>query len=118
MKQTERKENVLYSSGEVQEMFGITRKTLFYYDKRGLLKPTARKGSQEHKLYSAEDLYRLRRILHYKEAGLHIAEICLLFDEPSFPESEILRKALKRIIEEKNQKEHQILLLKNMIHNL
>ena len=118
MKQKEREEKILYSSGEVQEMFGITRKTLFYYDKRGLLKPAARKGTQEHKLYSTFDRQRLSRILHYKKAGLHISEICLLLDDPSFPESEILQKALERIIEEKKQKEQQILLLRKMIHDL
>lgn len=118
MNQTERDEKVLYSSGEVQAMFSITRKTLFYYDKTGLLKPSARKGSQEHKLYSPEDLERLSRILYYKRAGLKISEIFLLLDQPSCSESEILHKALVRITGEKNLKEHQILLLENMIRNL
>ena len=117
MKQTAGGKEELYSSGEVQKMFGITRKTLFYYDKRGLLKPAARKGSQEHKLYSQDDLNRLSQILHYKEAGLHISEIIILLDQASCSETDILQEALQRITQEMKQKEHQVKLLREMIRN-
>lgn len=60
---------------EVCEIAGITRKTLFYYDKIGLLKPTARIGNQKHKLYSDKALRRLLQIRIYRKAGLDIREI-------------------------------------------
>ena len=42
----------LYTVAEISSITGVTRKTLFYYDKIGLLNPTNRIGPQMHKFYA------------------------------------------------------------------
>lgn len=60
---------------EVCELLKITRKTLFYYDRIGLLKPTIRQGSQHHKLYGDKALKKLIIICIYRKAGYRIEDI-------------------------------------------
>lgn len=66
---------------EVCQYAGVTRKTLFYYDRIGLLKPSVRKGSQKHKLYDEEAVERLLEIRRYREAGFDIREIREALDQ-------------------------------------
>ena len=68
---------------EVCEITGVTRKTLFYYDKIGLLKPSYRKGSQRQKLYSEKAIKKLCGIRILKEAGFNINQIRLYLEKPS-----------------------------------
>ena len=44
-------DETLYSVGEICRITGITRKTLFYYDRIGLLVPYKRTEPQQFKLY-------------------------------------------------------------------
>ncbi len=63
-----------WKTGELSELTGLTLRTLRYYDQIGLFSPSARTGSG-HRLYSAEDLSRLQRILSLKSIGLSLEEI-------------------------------------------
>lgn len=74
------KEKELYSIKDVCNRYRITRKTLFYYDKVGLLKPTERVGKQSFKYYDDQALQRLEKIHQYREAGLSIAEVKAIID--------------------------------------
>ncbi|MBQ1321890.1 MAG: MerR family transcriptional regulator, partial [Solobacterium sp.] len=65
----------IYTVSDICSLTGVTRKTLFYYDRIGLLKPVARSGPQNSKLYDQEGLRKLQRILRYREAGLQISEV-------------------------------------------
>ena len=60
---------------EVCLMMHVTRKTLYYYDKVGILKPTIRAGKQKAKLYDEEQLLKLQMILKYKKAGVSLDRI-------------------------------------------
>ena len=55
-------DETLYSVGEICRITGITRKTLFYYDRIGLLVPYERTEPQQFKLYDRERLERLNGI--------------------------------------------------------
>ncbi len=86
-----------YSVGDVCALLGMTRKTLFYYDRTGLAKPTERIGPQGYKVYDEAALNRLRRIAAYRQAGLTIEEVRHLLD-PDFPgEIQLLTDALERL---------------------
>ena len=74
-------ENRYYTVADICAMLGITRKTLFFYDREDLLKPHRRQGPQRAKLYLFEDVERLRTILEYKKAGLLLKEIRCLLEE-------------------------------------
>lgn len=81
---------------ELTEEFGVTTRTLRFYEDRKLLSPF-RRGRK--RLYRPRDRIRLRLILRGKRLGLsldEIAEIIDLYDETSGPQKQI-DLLLKRI---------------------
>lgn len=63
-----------YTIGQLAKQTGLSRSTLIYYDKRGLLQPSARSHGNYRK-YSEADKTRLERILCYRAAGLSLEDI-------------------------------------------
>ena len=109
-------EERLYSVKEVCEEFDITRKTLFYYDKAGLLKPSKRMGKQRFKYYNDEAVSRLRLIINYRSAGLIIEEIRTIIDiDDKQAILLILMDAKKRLTEEAFEKEQELKRLELLI---
>jgi DNA-binding transcriptional MerR regulator len=106
MKKNETKE--LYSVGQICEKTGITRKTLFYYDRNGLLTPTERSGPQQFKFYDEEKLARLKLIITYREAGLSIAEIREILDDQKSDRLKVLKGALNRLLQERDETDQEI----------
>ncbi len=81
---------------ELTQEFGVTTRTLRFYEDRKLLSPF-RRGRK--RLYRPRDRIRLRLILRGKRLGLsldEIAEIIDLYDETSGPQKQI-DKLLERI---------------------
>lgn len=109
------KEEKLYTVGEVCGQMGITRKTLFYYDQIGLLKPSERVSSQQAKLYDSEKIARLQCILQYREAGLRISEIRELLDGQNASRLSILQAAMERLLREQTHVEQEICRLAALI---
>ncbi|MCM2275174.1 MAG: MerR family transcriptional regulator [Candidatus Didemnitutus sp.] len=66
--------------------FGLTRSTLLYYDRIGLLRPDYRTSSG-YRLYNAADRARLAAICRYRMAGLPLARIATLLDDDRRPRS-------------------------------
>ena len=65
--------------GTLAKAHGLSRSTLLYYDKIGLLSPSSHiKG--EYRLYSAEDEERLEKICAYRNAGILLKQIIHLLD--------------------------------------
>lgn len=113
--ETYRKEEKLYTVGEICEQMGITRKTLFYYDQIGLLKPSERVSSQQAKLYDRKKIARLQCILQYREAGLRISEIRELLDDQNVHRLSILQAAMTRLQKERDGVEQEIVNLTKLI---
>lgn len=59
---------------QIAQAFGLSRATLLYYDRVGLLRPFHRTAAG-HRLYSAEDERRLARIRELRTAGMPLDEI-------------------------------------------
>ena len=76
------RKQILYKVNEVCKMFNTTRKTLYYYDKIGLLQPVSRKGPHLHKLYTQEEMKKLEMILDFRDAGVPIYSIKAILDNP------------------------------------
>lgn len=108
-------EDKLYSVSDICYLTGVTRKTLFYYDKIGLLEPSLRQGIQKHKMYDENQRRRLDVILKYRNAGMTILEVKSLLDDPQVNRKEIFENALKRLNEEYEQKKEQIEVLKELM---
>lgn len=100
---------------ELCQRYGITRKTLFYYDRKGLLKPVERIGSQGIKLYDEASVKRLETILEYRSAGLMIEEIQALLGEGCEDRLTVLNAALSRLKNERAEKDAQITALIRII---
>lgn len=85
---------------EVSEISGISVRTLHYYDKINLLKPTAYSVSG-YRYYDEEALAKLQQILFFKEFDLPLKEIKIIIENPSFDKEAALIKQ-KRLLQMKN----------------
>lgn len=65
--------------GRLARRFGLSRSTLLYYDRLGLLSPSSRSHSG-YRLYSDEDVARLEKILLYRNVGLSLQAVGSLFE--------------------------------------
>jgi nicotinamidase-related amidase len=63
-----------YTISKIASMAGISTKTLRYYEKLGLLIPSARSTSG-YRLYSDEDIVKLQRILLFKQFDFPLRQI-------------------------------------------
>ena len=69
-----------YTTGEIAKLCGVTVRTVQYYDTRGILSPTElTEGGR--RLYSEDDLKRLKVICFLRELGLPIDSISQLLAE-------------------------------------
>ncbi len=66
--------------GEVAELAGVTVRALHHYDELGLLSPSGRSDAG-YRLYSYDDLVRLREILIWRSLGFALSEIASLLDD-------------------------------------
>jgi MerR family transcriptional regulator, thiopeptide resistance regulator len=66
---------------EVAELTGVTVRALHHYDELGLLCPCER-SEAGYRLYSYDDLARLREILIWRRLGFSLNEIRSLLDDP------------------------------------
>ncbi len=105
----------LYTTGEVAKLCGVSVRTVQYYDDRGILIPsTLSEGGR--RLYSEEDLKRMRIICFLRETGLPINSISALFAEEK-PESIIsllLEEQEKTLREELSERQAKLELLEGI----
>ena len=69
-----------YTTGEIARLCDVTVRTVQYYDNRGILIPSELSDGGR-RLYSEDDLKRLRIICFLRDAGLSINSISALFTE-------------------------------------
>lgn len=69
-----KKQENLFTIGEFAAKAGVTLRTIRYYDRIGLLSPSAH-NCLGHRLYSIQDFARLQKILTLKFIGLSLDEI-------------------------------------------
>ena len=74
--------------------YGLSRSTLLYYDRIGLLPPSGRTGA-DYRYYTEKDRKRLERICHLRRAGLTLAEIQRVLAAGGKPGVQLIRKRLE-----------------------
>ena len=84
----------MYTIGELGKKFKLSRSTLLYYDKIGLLRPSQRTES-DYRLYSQDDFDRMSKIALYKKAGLPLKAIGEILDDSENQLSNILEQRLE-----------------------
>lgn len=79
-----------YTINKIAALAGVTLRTMRYYDKIGLLIPSARTEAG-YRQYSEEDTERLQQILFFRELDFPLAKIKEILNNPSFDRKEALR---------------------------
>ena len=88
---------------EVSRLTGVSIRTLQYYDKIGLLKPSAYTESG-YRLYDDTALHRLQQILLLRELGFPLKDIPAILDAPG----DVRRQALDRQIRQLEAKRQRL----------
>ena len=101
-----------YTTGEIAKLCGVTVRTVQYYDTRGILIPTEL-SEGGRRLYSGDDLKRMKIICFLRDLGLPIDSISQLLseDDPGSVISLLLEQqeqALKEEIGERREKLHKL----------
>lgn len=91
----------LFKSSEFARLSGVTKRTLRHYDEIGLLVPAC-KNDSSHRLYSEDDLKKMRQISILKFIGLSITDINGLLNE-KHAISELLKRQDERMLKKMKQ---------------
>ncbi len=75
----------LYGIGDLSREFGVTTRTIRFYEDQGLLSPT-RDG--QNRIYEGRDRVRLKLVLRGKRLGFSLKEIKKLIELYDAPEGE------------------------------
>lgn len=67
--------------GRAAALVGVSVKTLHHWDDIGLVRPSDRTPAG-YRVYSADDVARIHRVLVYRELGFPLAEIGRILDDP------------------------------------
>ncbi|WP_284380270.1 MerR family transcriptional regulator [Litoribrevibacter albus] len=86
----------MYRIGQLVKDFGLSRSTLLYYDRIGLLKSQIRTGAN-YRIYSEADYHRLGKICTYKQAGISLEDIKSLLDTSECNITNVLEKRLESL---------------------
>ena len=111
-----------YTTGEIAKLCGVTVRTVQYYDTRGILVPTElTEGGR--RLYSEDDLKRMRIICFLRDLGLPIDSISQLLSEtdPGSVISLLLQQqeqALKQELSERQEKLGKLETLRRELKSL
>lgn len=89
----------MYRISQLARQFGLSRSTLLYYDRIGLLSPTGRSGAG-YRLYAQADRERLSSICSFRQAGLGIEEITAILASDGDATVTVLKQRLVAVGEE------------------
>lgn len=66
--------------GEIADFFGVSRKALRLYEKKGIIKPVKVDTDNGYRYYSAEQVQQLNALLELKAFGFSLDEIKMIID--------------------------------------
>ncbi|WP_073483480.1 MerR family transcriptional regulator [Streptoalloteichus hindustanus] len=84
--------------GRAAALVGISVRTLHHWDEIGLVRPSGRTWAG-YRVYSAQDIARVHRVLVYRELGFPLARIGRLLDDPDVNAREHLRRQRSLLVD-------------------
>lgn len=108
-----------YTTGEIAKLCGVSVRTVQYYDTRGILTPSElTEGGR--RLYSEDDLKRMRIICFLRDAGISINSIGELLsgDDPGSVISILLEQQEQLLREEVNERQAKLDMLNGIKREL
>jgi DNA-binding transcriptional MerR regulator len=106
-----------YSISLLGRAFGLSRSTLLYYDRLGLLPPAGRTGSG-YRTYTDKDRRRLERICYFREAGLALKDIRKVLSSGGKPGAKLLEKRMRETAASIQSLRNQQRLLAGMLRRI
>jgi MerR family transcriptional regulator, thiopeptide resistance regulator len=106
-----------YSISRLARACGLSRSTLLYYDRLGLLKPSGRTGAG-YRYYTHAEQRRLERISHFRQAGLTLKEIRAVLSSGGKPGARLLEKRLGETADKMVGLKNQQRLLAGMLRQV
>ncbi|GAA3554126.1 MerR family transcriptional regulator [Amycolatopsis ultiminotia] len=100
--------------GRAAALVGVSVKTLHHWDAIGLARPSAR-TSAGYRVYSADDVARIHRVLVYRELGFPLAEIGRLLDDPATDARAHLRKQREELLGRISRLQHMVSAVDRMM---
>lgn len=112
--------NDLMLIGEIADFFGISRKAMRLYEKKGIIKPVEVDAENGYRYYSAEQVQQLNALLELKALGFSLDEIKKVTD------GKTTKELLIRMLQKKQQiwqesmiaAKHKAECLDQVIHNI
>ena len=106
--------------GEIADFFGVSRKAIRLYEKKGILKPVKTDAANGYRYYSAEQVQQLNALLELKALGFSLDEIKMILDGKTAKESllELLEKKRRAWLETIDSSRYKEECLGEMIQNL
>lgn len=96
---------------EVSARAGVSIRTLQYYDRIGLLKPTAYSPAG-YRIYDESALETLQQILLFRELEFPLREIRTILSDPAFNRAAALEQQIRLLTKKKERTEQLIALAK------
>lgn len=95
----------MFKISDFSKISRVSVKTLRYYDQLGLLKPARTDETTGYRYYAADQLFRLHRILAYKDLGFTLDQIRTMLDEDVSTEQirgmlRLKRAELQKVVQE------------------
>lgn len=112
--------NDLMSIGEIADFFGISRKAIRLYEKKGIIRPVEVDASNGYRYYSTEQVRQLNTLIELKALGFSLHEIKAVIDGKTAkaPLLEMLEKKRQEWQEAMNTAKYKGECLDNLIRNL
>lgn len=106
--------------GEIAEFFGVSRKAMRLYEKKGIIKPVKVDASNGYRYYSAEQVEQLNALLELKALGFSLDEIKMVTDGKTTKELlfKLLEKKQQAWQEAMNAAKYKMECLDSIMHNL
>lgn len=104
----------MFRIGELARQFGLSRSALLYYDRIGLLKPSAR-SETGYRLYSRSDREKLETICSFRQAGLGVEDIISILATAKDDAGMVIQRRLHAVTKEIQALQMQQRLLAGML---
>jgi len=105
-----------YTISKLAGKFGLSRSTLLYYDKIGLLSPRERSGA-DYRIYTDEDYRLMEEIARLRNAGIPLRAIKKLAAGGASRRAEILHRRLADINSEISRLRQQQNFILNLLND-
>lgn len=108
-----------YTTGDIAKICGVSVRTVQYYDSRNILVPSEL-SEGGRRLYSEQDLKRMKVICFLRDAGISINSIgeLLVEENPSSVIAALLKRQEQIIKEEVNERKTQLELIESIQQEL